>query len=89
MQLNEAISLLKEAGYKLEANVSEKERERLAKDVREKIVPEMMEIIFKRSFGEDEFKYKIMECYLPVAKIMADTSLTKKEKAEAILDNWM
>lgn len=49
----------------------------------------MMEIIFKRSFGEEEFKHKIMECYLPVAKIMADKNLTKEQKAEAILDNWM
>jgi hypothetical protein len=30
-----------------------------------------------------------MECYLPVAKIMADKNLTKEQKAEAILDNWM
>lgn len=89
MLLTEALELLEKNGYKISDNAAEKERERLAKDIREQIVPTIMEIIFKRSFGEEEFKHKIMECYLPVAKIMADKSLTKEQKAKTILDNWM
>lgn len=89
MLLTEALELLEKNGYKISDNATEKERERLAKDIREQIVSTIMEIIFKRSFGEEEFKHKIMECYLPVAKIMADKSLTKEQKAKAILDNWM
>ena len=89
MLLTEALELLEKNGYEISDNATEKQRERLAKDIREQIVPVMMEIIFKRSFGEEEFKHKIMECYLPIAKIMADKNLTKEQKAEAILDNWI
>ena len=89
MRLDEALKILKENDYVVISEATEKDREKLAKDVRNKIVPEMMEIIFKRSFGEDEFKYKIMECYEPISKIMENDNLNLSQKAELILDSYM
>lgn len=87
--LKESIQLLEKNGYEITAEATEKDREKLAKDVRKDLVPIMMEMIFKRSFGEEEFKYQIMEMYEPVSKIMNDKKLTKEEKAEMILDSCL
>ena len=59
MLLTEALELLEKNGYEVSDNATEKQRERLAKDIREQIVPAMMEILLN---GYDLGCLGIKEC---------------------------
>lgn len=90
MTLLEAKQTLREHGYKLLTEKDyNKEREALIEKVNKEMVPIIMNIVFKRSFGQDEFYNSLMEGYEKLKNIMDNKDWSKEEKAEMILDSFI
>lgn len=90
MTLLEAKRTLRNHGYKLlNERDYNKEKEALIEKVNNEMVPIIMNIVFKRSFGQDEFYNKMMEGYEHLKNIMDNKEWTKEQKAEMILDSFI
>lgn len=90
MTLLEAKQTLREHGYELITEKDyTKEKEALIEKVNKEMVPIIMNIVFKRSFGEDEFYNKMMEGYEHLKNIMDNKQWSNEEKAEMILDSFI